>query len=589
MPHFRRACYRDIPAIQTFIDENYQANHILSKSKALFVHEYFSLDNTLDETKPINMFVLEESAEIVAILGFYEDGKEYFLSLWSAKAGSVYGILLLKKVEEALQDKPIRIIGLSKQAEQLYSKLGYKVESLLYQFTARRTFQQAKTGKKIHAEQLADLGLNEFEQERSRYEKRLIHNPFETYCLYYFSAGIIYVYKKYQTKANDFLLICDIIGDLAHFSEQHLQEIMAEENFPYASIYANQVLTGLKIVADEKMLFPIYTAPYLEENITLKYAYQNKRPVIFQLRSDQGRPNKLSEPFALVNNFMYHYIRDDSEKQTVNNYVSKALFEQQIDYLVTHYHPIKMVEIETGNFDERLEYFMVSFDDGYQEHYQIAAKYLEQQNVEGQFFIPAREAADLLEVNKIHQILNYYEPEEITQVIRNIEPAFADKYAAYSQVVSLDKPEIIFIKRYLQKEAKAASIIAELFKKIPPVNYADYYLNETEQTYLSNKHIVGNHTCKHDHLTDLSPVEIETDIKHYEQKLGNLMHGKIIAYPFGSQNKMVRDCYEQAGYIFGWGTKSSYSIVPASGSLNLNRYDCNELNAYIKERVKKHV
>lgn len=588
MPHFRRARYRDIPAIQQFIHSHYQANHILSKSKAMFVFEYFSGTNTLDQKQPINMFVLEEAAEIVAILGFYPDKTEYFLSLWSAKQGSVYGLLLLKEVEKTLTDKPLRIIGLSKQAEQLYSRLGYQVETLAYQYSEKRPLKAPISGTILTAEEFESKQLPGIMDEQ-RYQKRFFQNPFTTYYFYYTPSGLVYVYKKYQTEANDFLLICDIIGDLSLFSETDLQEIMEIEQFPYATVYTNQALVGLKSVQENKQLFPIYTAPYLGENATLKYAYQGDKPVIFQLRSDQGRPNRLTQRYALVNNFMYHYIRSEETVQTVNNYLPKTIFEKQIDYLTEHYAPLDMATLEKGEFDERQEYFMVSFDDGYKEHLYSAASYLEEKGIEGQFFLPARETADLLQVNKIHQILNYYRPSAILTAIQSEEPQFEEKYASYSQVASLDKPEIIFIKRYFQKESLAKALIETLFEQIPAANYQDYYLTQAEEMQLATKHLIGNHTCKHTHLPDNSPAEIEADIVQYEKQLGHLMKRKTVAYPFGSQNEEVRACYQKAGYRFGWGTRSAYSIVPEGGALNLNRYDCNELNAYLNEGVEAHV
>ena len=590
MNKFRRAQYKDIERIQQFINDNFKESHVLSINKALFVFEYCDSNNNLDRDQLINMFLYENDGTIQAILGYYNFADEYYLSLWSAKAGSIFGLLILKEAEKVLTDKPINVLGLSEQAQELYQKLGYKVKTLNYQYLQNTIGTVVNKGMGLDEKSLEKLEHPAILKNFHFYKKRFFSNPFQKYYYYYFpTKKLLYVYRKMQTPCENFLLIVDVLGDDNLIEQKDFSEIMNYESYEFLTIYSNKKFDGLLDVYESDYIFSIYNAPFLEQNVKLYYAYNSDEPLIFKLRGDQERPGLLTKKYALINNFMYHYIRDAAVKQNVNNYIDNELFIEHIEYLLKYYQPIRMQDLLSGNFDESKEYFIVSFDDGYKEHYEFVAKYLQKQKIEGQFFVPVIED-ELLEVNKIHQILNWYDPSEIITTIKKYESpqTFSEKYTVYSHIKSLDVPEIIFIKRYLQKEAKASKIINELFENIPLQQYENYYLTKDEMLKMNDYHLIGNHTCLHKHLTDYTLDEVRNDIQNYELVFEKVLQPKTVSYPFGSVNTEIIEEYKTNGYVLGWTVIPGYAIVSEEGILNGNRYDAIHLTEIVKKEKERN-
>ncbi|ODJ51744.1 hypothetical protein BFR40_07010 [Brochothrix thermosphacta] len=588
MSSFRRAVYSDIPLIQKFIHENFKKDHILSKNKALFVNEYVQQTNTLDQDAEINFYVYSHNQKIVSILGFYEYSEEYYLSLWSALKGSFYGIVLLKAVEKALSDKPLRVIGLSSEAITLYKNLSYVVGKLNYQYFTKNTKKSTKKGISLDKKEIINaIGKDD---NLVFYEKHLVRNPFVTYSSYYFlKERIQIIYRKVTTPENVFILVVDIIGDIESVNLSMFQEVLDEENVEYGTLYASESFDFLQDVSDSELVFSIYAHPYVAKNIDVHYAYKGEKPRIFKLRGDQERPASLNEKYAIVNNFMYHYIRDSDIKQTVNNYLPQNIFEKHLTFLQKNYSNLKLIDLQNGDFSEIEEYYMLSFDDGYIEHEEFVAKLLTKNGVEGHFFVPKIENDTLLKVNKIHQILNFFSVEEILSTIKTTVNGqeFTELFKKYVAKSEFDDENTMFIKRYFQKNERAITVINELFSRIPSSNYKDYYINEKQLKNMADFHIVGNHTCAHNHLTEYSIDEIDKDIRSYEVKFSEYMNLKTVSYPYGSIYPEAMQLYEKYDYKYGFTVKSGYDIIPQSGKLDINRYDCNELTMIINRKDEK--
>lgn len=113
-----------------------------------------------------------------------------------------------------------------------------------------------------------------------------------------------------------------------------------------------------------------------------------------------------------VHFIMYHYVRDlkNSEYPTIKG-LDKELFEKQLAYLLEHYtrcvwmrflqHIRKMIFRHSG------KWFVLTFDDGYIDHYEVVYPILKKVGVQGVFFpnTMAWKENKLLTVNRIHFIL----------------------------------------------------------------------------------------------------------------------------------------------------------------------------------------
>ena len=114
-----------------------------------------------------------------------------------------------------------------------------------------------------------------------------------------------------------------------------------------------------------------------------------------------------------VHFIMYHYVRDlkNSEYPTIKG-LDKELFEKQLAYLLEHYTPVRMDEIlaayQKNDFSDIPENgFVLTFDDGYIDHYEVVYPILKKVGVQGVFFpsTMAWKENKLLTVNRIHFIL----------------------------------------------------------------------------------------------------------------------------------------------------------------------------------------
>ena len=92
-----------------------------------------------------------------------------------------------------------------------------------------------------------------------------------------------------------------------------------------------------------------------------------------------------------IHMIMYHYVRDlkNSAYPAIKG-LDKALFEEQIEYLLKHFHPLRMEDIlqayREQDFSSVAENgFLLTFDDGYIDHYEVVYPILKKIGIQGAF------------------------------------------------------------------------------------------------------------------------------------------------------------------------------------------------------------
>ena len=110
----------------------------------------------------------------------------------------------------------------------------------------------------------------------------------------------------------------------------------------------------------------------------------------------------------MVEFIMYHYVRDMKNSMFPN---IKGLdikeFKSQINYLKKSYNIISLEEFFNNDFNKKNKNCVLTFDDGYSDHYDFVLEVLLNNNIKGAFFPPVDvvNKKSLLDVNKIHVIL----------------------------------------------------------------------------------------------------------------------------------------------------------------------------------------
>src|SRR5574337_193625 len=233
---------------------------------------------------------------------------------------------------------------------------------------------------------------------------------------------------------------------------------------------------------------------------------------------------------------MYHYVRDlRCSRYPEIKGLSKDDFEEQIQYIKKHYNVISGPElmdaiVESAPLPPRP--LILTFDDGYIDHFTEVFPVLDRENLPGCFFPPAKYILEhkVLDVNKIHFVLAST-PEKRT-LVEYIFKQIDENRSRYNLLTSaayweklgtpsrFDSAEVIFCKRMLQRELPVElrqAITDELFSRYVTTDEAAFsrelYITPDQLGMLSRHGMyVGSHGSDHFWLNTLSTQEQEREI-----------------------------------------------------------------------------
>ena len=261
---------------------------------------------------------------------------------------------------------------------------------------------------------------------------------------------------------------------------------------------------------------------------------------------------------------MYHYVRDlaASRFPTIRG-LEKADFAGQLDYIQAHYEVVGTRQIVDAIREGKAlpsNACLLTFDDGYVDHYEIVFPMLVSRGLTGSFFAPACLAVGgkLLQINKVHYLLAATPDHELVKV-RMLEelakyrkhyelPTDEVLYAKYSRASRWDPPDTAFVKKALQKrlpELVAAAIADELFAEFVGMDEtelaAETYLTLGQMREMATNGMeIGGHGASHRSLGNLSRAEQAEEITRTVEFLaavyGETPAGWPLSYPSGSYN-----------------------------------------------------
>ena len=269
---------------------------------------------------------------------------------------------------------------------------------------------------------------------------------------------------------------------------------------------------------------------------------------------------------------MYHYVRDleDSRYPLIKG-LSTVDFIKQIEYLHKMYRIISMEEVIYSIDNNRTlpnNSVVLTFDDGYIDHYLNVFPVLDRLGIQGSFFIPVRPVMEriVLNDNKIQFILSSSDDSmSVINDIKNLlkkDSYFIDDFDNYYKKIAIpssyDSGDIIFIKRMLQTELPEGirnKIVDKLFNKYVGVEESvfskELYVNEEQVNHMrrNNMHI-GIHGYNHSWWSKIDRVQLEKEIDlslDFISEIGMDMDNWTACYPHGSYDKQVVDVLEEKG------------------------------------------
>jgi len=301
---------------------------------------------------------------------------------------------------------------------------------------------------------------------------------------------------------------------------------------------------------------------------------------------------------------MYHYVRDlkNSKYPNIKGLDVKS-FKFQINYFKKNYTFIKyydLIESIYGGKKIPNNSILLTFDDGYIDHYENVFPILYKENIQGCFFPIASPYLfkKVPDVNKIHFILaslNSLE-ELLKEIFDSLNNFRSEGFAIESNEKLLknlaianrdDTKEVVFLKRLLQHGLPLdlrSELVDKLFKKYV-TNEEKIFINKTymSKNQLSEMQtkgmIFGNHSCHHLWLDKINKkeqiFEIETGLNFLESFNG-LINDWSISYPHGGYNKSLLKVCNNLNCKLGLTTNTNISKLNFENRLTLERIDTNE-------------
>jgi len=304
---------------------------------------------------------------------------------------------------------------------------------------------------------------------------------------------------------------------------------------------------------------------------------------------------------------MYHYVRDlEHSRYPEIKGLTTAHFKAQIDYIKKYYNVISghdLLDAINSGSELPPRALLLTFDDGYSDHFTQVFPILDQEGIRACFFPSAKCILEneILDVNKIHFILASA-PDKM-ELIENIFSMVAEYRTKFQLLNSdqywkklavakrFDTREVAFIKHMLQRELPERvrkAITNALFKKYVSSDeraFSQELYMSLDQLQCLYRHgmYIGSHGYNHYWLDHLERKEQETEICQSLEFLrrisGTTVEEWIMCYPHGAYNDSLLAVLADHGCTLGLTTKIGIADLEQHHPLALPRIDTNDLPA----------
>lgn len=300
---------------------------------------------------------------------------------------------------------------------------------------------------------------------------------------------------------------------------------------------------------------------------------------------------------------MYHYVRQISSSRYPD---IKGLeldhFVEQLQFFKDNYNIVKMEDVINHNLGKLTlpeNPLLLTFDDGYAEHFTNVYPVLKDFGFQGSFFVPVKAITEhtLLDVNKIHFILASVTNindliQDIERDIKEYQEAFSlSSYEKYFQELAVanrfDTKEVIFIKRLLQHalpEQLRNQLSTKYFEKYvgqkEDAFAKELYMNEYQlkQMIRDGMHI-GCHGYDHYWWDKLDSKALTFEIeksKAFLESLGCDMSMWTACYPYGSSSDEVVTELDKQGCHLAFTTEVRHVDMQTDSKYLYPRFDTND-------------
>jgi peptidoglycan/xylan/chitin deacetylase (PgdA/CDA1 family) len=302
---------------------------------------------------------------------------------------------------------------------------------------------------------------------------------------------------------------------------------------------------------------------------------------------------------------MYHYVRDlEHSRFPAIKGLSVERFCRQLDYIQAHYTPIAAENLIRALSPAKeglpTNPILLTFDDGYSDHFANDFPLLDARGIQGCFFPPAQPVLEhkVLDVNKIQFILAAVSDlgSLVDQVFSSLSE-FCTEYPlktkeAYFLAIAeqhrYDSRNVTVLKRLLQRELPEpvrTEIVRRLFAEHVTADESSF----ARELYMSVDQIaclrrhgmhIGSHANTHAWLDHLSPdaqvIEVDQSLE-FLKTLGIGRDEWTMCYPYGGFNDSLLQVLRGRQCQLGFTVEARIADLDVDDPLTLPRVDTNDL------------
>lgn len=290
----------------------------------------------------------------------------------------------------------------------------------------------------------------------------------------------------------------------------------------------------------------------------------------------------------------YHYIRKSFDAPYPSIFgVTPKEFRIQLNKLNktgSFIHPNQLLENGKSILASREQFYLITFDDGLKEQFDLALPILDEFNIPALFFINSvnHEEKEISLVHKIHLIRSKIDSNLILEYLNeeySIQLHTDDFIKAYETYIYDNKTdaEVKYLLNFKIHHDILNEIISNLFDMyiFEKGLIEKIYMNKDDLLTLSSRDYLGSHTHNHTPLAKLKDNKLSFELKHSKDYLEKLTNKSInfISYPYGTRDTCddrVAKFAKNIGYKIGFSSIRGNNIEDKN-LLLLNRFDCNDL------------
>lgn len=301
---------KDIKVLKKFIHDNWNKNHIFTKSDKLIKWQHNSYKNRLD------FYVVKKNNQILSLLGIINQSRdvkysEVSLAIWLSKQRSM-GSKLFLMLEKKLNFKIVKGTTVNKKIIPMYKLLGFSVKKFNIYYLKPNIRTRQKISKNLitttvnTVQDLIEIKFDNLKKNKNlnlKYLKwRFLNHP--VYKYHFISdelSSLIIIYRIVKIKNLKIMRIVDYIGTFKQRKKfvNRLNFYLYKNNFEYLEFFHYGfedrfiLNSGFKLL-NKKQKIAVYTEPFRDltnDDFYCCYKTKNNKIKIVRADGDFDRPS----------------------------------------------------------------------------------------------------------------------------------------------------------------------------------------------------------------------------------------------------------------------------------------------------------